>query len=80
MRLDPKVAARYAHLRPQVERSFSRPLSTLAPSLSDMTDFVADCYGRGVPQSAAVHHRGFALVARWSADLPDFPRNRKHRR
>jgi hypothetical protein len=75
-RLDPIVAAKYAHIQPQVAREFSQKMAAGVPTLEAITDFAAACYGRGVPSNALISPEGDKLVARWTVPMPDYPRNR----
>lgn len=75
-RLDPKVAAKYTHIRPQVARSFARTMTAGVPTLNEVTDFVAACYANGVPANALIGPEGTELMARWAVPMEDYPRNR----
>lgn len=74
-RLDPRVAAQYAHIHPLRPRTFTRPLDGPV-SLESTMEFVAACYAAGVPGNAAIGPEGSQMVARWAVPMEDYPRNR----
>jgi hypothetical protein len=54
---------------------FVRPLAGAA-TLEAVMDFVAECYGNGVPANAVISPEGKNMVARWAVPIEGYPRNR----